>query len=174
MADNPFAMITAAHILTQQTRKNDQARYQAKQQLVRLLYQRQWDKQRIINLFTVIDWLMRLPEGLDQQLWYEIETIEQEKAMRYVTSVERIGIAKGVQQGLEQGLEQGREQGLEQGVVRGEAIALQRLLRKRFGDIPAALESTINNASLDQIECWLDGTLEAKSLDDIFGNSSAH
>ena len=113
---------------------------------------------------------MRLPEGLDQQLWYEIETIEQEKAMRYVTSVERIGIAKGVQQGLEQGL----EQGLQQGVVRGEAIALQRLLRKRFGDIPASIESTINDASLTQIEHWLDCTLEAKSLDDIFGNSSAH
>lgn len=57
---------------------------------MRLLYQRQWDKQRIIDLFTIIDWLMRLPERLNQQLWYEIENFEQEKTMRYVTSVERI------------------------------------------------------------------------------------
>lgn len=37
-ADNPFALITAAHILTQRTRKNDQERYEAKRRLVRLLY----------------------------------------------------------------------------------------------------------------------------------------
>ncbi|MFI3197386.1 MAG: cytosolic protein, partial [Methylococcaceae bacterium] len=72
-ADNSFAIVTATHILTQRTRKNDEERYQAKRLLVRLLYQRKWDKQRVIDLFSVIDWMMRLPEELEQQLWQEIE-----------------------------------------------------------------------------------------------------
>lgn len=180
IADNPFAIITAAHILTQRTRKDDQERFKAKQQLVRLLYQRQWDKQRIIDLFTVIDWLMRLPEGLDQQLWYEIETIEQEKAMRYVTSVERIGIAKGVQQGLEQGLEQGLvqglvqgvqqglEQGLEQGIVKGESKLLQKFLELRFGDLPAWVVEQLNHANEELIEQWLVKANSATDLDSVF------
>ncbi|MCX7097520.1 MAG: cytosolic protein [Methylococcales bacterium] len=103
-SDNAFALITAAHILTQQTRNKNQARYQAKLRLVRLLYQRHWDKQRVINLFRVVDWLMKLPESLGQQLWQEIETIEESAKMQYITSVERLGIAKGRVEGRLEGL----------------------------------------------------------------------
>jgi len=94
-SDNAFALITVAHILTQQTRKQEQARFEAKLKLIRMLYQRQWNKQRVIDLFVVVDWLMKLPEWLDQQVWQEIETIEESEKMQYITSVEKIGIAKG-------------------------------------------------------------------------------
>ena len=49
-SDNVFGWITAAHILTQKTRKQHQERYAAKIRLVRILYQRHWEKQRIIDL----------------------------------------------------------------------------------------------------------------------------
>ena len=42
-----------------------QKRYEAKLRLSRILYQRHWDKQRIIDLFCVVDWLMQLPEWLN-------------------------------------------------------------------------------------------------------------
>jgi hypothetical protein len=70
-SENSFAIVTATHILTQRTRNNVGERYKAKQLLVRMLYQRKWDKQRVIDLFRVIDWMMRLPEELELQLWYE-------------------------------------------------------------------------------------------------------
>jgi hypothetical protein len=38
-----------------------EARYQAKRTLVRLLYQHGWERQRILDLFAVLDWMMRLP-----------------------------------------------------------------------------------------------------------------
>ena len=101
-ADNSFAIVTATHILTQRTRKNDQERYQAKRLLVRLLYQRKWDKQRVIDLFSVIDWMMRLPEELEQQLWQEIEILEENETMQYVTSVQRFEIAKVRQEGRQE------------------------------------------------------------------------
>ena len=48
-SDNVFGWITAAHILTKKTKKQDQERYAAKIRLLRILYQHQWDKQRIIE-----------------------------------------------------------------------------------------------------------------------------
>ena len=37
--------------------------------LVRLLYRRGWDRQRILDLFAVLDWMMRLPDVLERKLW---------------------------------------------------------------------------------------------------------
>lgn len=50
-SDNVFGWIMAAHILTQNTKKQHQERYAARLSLLRILYQHQWDKQRIIDLF---------------------------------------------------------------------------------------------------------------------------
>jgi hypothetical protein len=155
--DNAFALMTAAHILTQRTRKNDHERYQAKWQLVRLLYQRDWGKQKIIDLFHVIDWLMRLPETLEQQLWHEIETLEEQQTMRYVSSVERIGIAKGRQEGLALG-----------------AKMLSRLLEHRFGALPDATLSRVMAANEEQLNQWLSNALEAATLAAVFNDDKPH
>ena len=151
-ADNSFAIVTATHILTQRTRKNDEERYQAKRLLVRLLYQRKWDKQRVIDLFGVIDWMMRLPEELDQQLWQEIEILEENEKMQYVTSVERIGIAKGRQKGL----------------LEGEAEMLGLVLNHRFGELSDAVVNRLRHASEDQLKVWLISAISAPNLDAVF------
>jgi hypothetical protein len=43
--------------------------------------------------------MMRLPDRLEQKLWQDIAAIEGESKMRYVTSVERLAIQRGIQQG---------------------------------------------------------------------------
>jgi len=43
---NPFALVTAAHMLTQQTRKPPELRAEAKWRLAQVLYTRNWDAQR--------------------------------------------------------------------------------------------------------------------------------
>jgi len=72
---NPFALVTVAHLRTRQTKSDPQARYQAKLGLVRSLYRQGWDRQRVLDLFAVIDWMMRLPDALEQRLWQDIEVI---------------------------------------------------------------------------------------------------
>jgi hypothetical protein len=155
-------VVTATHILTQRTRKNDEERYKAKQLLVRLLYQRKWDKQRVIDLFRVIDWMMRLPEELGQQLWQEIETIEENEKMQYVTSVERFKIAKE------------RQEGLQEGLLKGEAEMLDLMLRHRFGDLPDAVVNRLRHASEDQLKEWLINAISAPTLDTIFNDGTTH
>jgi hypothetical protein len=65
---NPFALVTAAHLMTLRTRHDDDRRFAAKRQLVKLLYAQGWDRQRVINLFTIIDWMLALPKLLEQQV----------------------------------------------------------------------------------------------------------
>lgn len=161
-ADNVFAVVTATHILTQRTRKNDDERYEAKRRLLRLLYQRYWDKQKVIDLFHVIDWMMRLPEALEQQLWYEIEAIEGSKKMHYVTSVEKIGIAKG------------RQEGRQEGLLEGEAKMLSIMLQHRFGELPEAAIEKLTHSNEEQLKKWLISAISASTLDAVFNDDMAH
>jgi hypothetical protein len=135
-------------------------------------YRRGWDRQRILDLFAVLDWMMRLPEVLEQQLWHEIETLEGETKMPYVTSIERMAIQRGLKQGLEQGLEkgleQGRQQGLHQGKLEGEAAVLERQLTKRFGSLSEEVRSRLHTASLEQLETWAECILDAPTLEAVF------
>ncbi|MEI6066654.1 MAG: cytosolic protein [Methylococcaceae bacterium] len=166
VADNAFAVVTAAHILTRRTRKNDEERYQAKRQLVRLLYQRNRNKQQVIDLFRVIDWLMRLPEALEQQLWQEIETFEENKQMQYVTSIEKFRIAKGRQEG--------HQEGRQEGLLEGEAEMLGLMLRHRFGALSDTAINRLNSASEAQLKDWLISALSAPSLDAVFNEGVSH
>ena len=168
LQDNAFAMITAAHILTQQTRKQHKKRFDAKLRLVRILYQRYRNKQRIIDLFAVMDWLMKLPEGLDQQLWREIETIEENDKMQYITSVERMGIAKGRVEGRNEGRLEGRTEGRLEGRNEGRLEGESQLLRNRFGSLPAWALDRLNSAAEAEMECWAEAVLTAPTLEAIF------
>lgn len=144
---NPFALVTAAHLLTQQTRSNQAGRYAAKWRLARLLYQRQWDRQRIIDLFAIIDWMMRLPDDLERQLWQQLEILERNKHMPYITSVERFGIEKGVQQGA--------------------AGLLLRLIERRFGPLDDSTRARVAEADSDQLLEWSERIFDAQTLSDV-------
>jgi len=54
-SSNPFALVTAAHLRTRQTKNDPRARYRAKLDLVRLLYRQGWNRQRILDLFAILD-----------------------------------------------------------------------------------------------------------------------
>lgn len=171
---NPFALVTLAHLQTRATRKDPQARFDAKWKLVKLLYGRGWDKQRIIDLLFVIDWMMALPDTLKKQLWQNIQQLEQEKRMAYVSSFEQIGMEIGMEKGMEigmgKGIEIGMGKGLTKGLQTGEALSLQRLLTKRFGPLPPSMIATIETANIDAIEVWFDRAIDAPSLSVVFAH----
>jgi hypothetical protein len=116
---NPFATVVMAHLRAQETQANPEARKAAKWQLLRRLYEQGTARVDILNLFRFIDWVMGLPEALEEALWHEIVEYEEAKRMPYVTSGERIGMRKGMEQGIQQGIEQGRRQGLFDGITLG-------------------------------------------------------
>ncbi len=122
--------------------------------LIRRLYERGFEREDIIQLFHFIDWVMALPEELEQEVWEEIQAYEREQRMPYISSVERIGLTKGLQQGLEQG----RQQALR---------ILLRLMEGRFGSIPSSLQAQLQALSVVQLEELVDTVLAADSLEQL-------
>ncbi len=70
-------------------------RFESKLRFTRSLYIRGWSREKIIELFHFIDWIMQLPSELEDKLWVEINKIEEEGKMPYISSVERIGYRQG-------------------------------------------------------------------------------
>jgi flagellar biosynthesis/type III secretory pathway protein FliH len=112
-SSNPFATVVMAHLKAKETRQNDQGRKRWKLDLTKRLYEKGYQREDIINLFRFIDWVMRLPERLENSFWQEFTQYEEEKKMPYITSVERRGIEQGKKEGKREGLIEGIEMGLE-------------------------------------------------------------
>lgn len=111
---NPFAIVVMAHLKALETRDNRNQRKEWKLTLTRRLYEQGYEREDIINLFQFVDWIMSLPQILEQEFWQEVIQLEEERRMPYITSVERIGIQKGIEQGIQQGIEQERQQSRQQ------------------------------------------------------------
>ena len=107
---------------------------------------------------------MQLPEWLNNQVWQELETIEENKKVQYITSVERIGIAKGMATGMAKGVEKGRVEGR----VEGQSRLLRRQLERRFGVLPSWATEQLANASEQQLEAWGEAILTAPTLEAVF------
>lgn len=95
-SENPFAAVIVAHLMTLKTANQPLDRCQWKLRILRALYRRGIAPNQLRQLFRVIDWLMQLPPAIEQQFWQELEQIESETNMPYVTSVERMGREKGL------------------------------------------------------------------------------
>ena len=162
---NPFALVTAAHLSALRTRGDAPRRYAAKRELVRLLYRQGWDRQRVIDPFTIIDWMLALPKPLERRVWQDIEEIERKAQMKYVTSVERLAIERG----MARGKAEGKAEGMAEGRTEGRIETLTRLLTRRFGPLPEWALTRLQSATPDQLDQWTDGVLEAQTLSEVFG-----
>ncbi|MFZ4802884.1 MAG: hypothetical protein ACOYLR_13270, partial [Chlorobium sp.] len=83
-------------------------------------------------------------------------TIEEGKKVQYITSVERIGMARG------------EVIGMEKGVVIGSAGLLRRLLEHRFGVLPEWALGALSGASEQELDAWGVAVLTAPTLEAVF------
>ncbi len=150
--NNPFAIVVMAHLKTIETRKEPERRFRWKLNLIKMLYQRGYSKLNVLNLFRFIDWIMALPEEMEDDFDQKVTEYKEERKMRYVTHIERMGIKKG------------REQGLQQEAYK--LVALQ--LKTRFGAIPKWVEEKLSNAATEELENWGVRLISAKDIEDVF------
>ncbi|HGJ66723.1 TPA: hypothetical protein ENS27_15280, partial [bacterium] len=78
-SQNPFAIVVMAHLKAQETSNSGEDRRKWKFYLARLLYERGYKREDIIQLLKFIDWIMKLPENLDIKFWQEVQQLEEEK-----------------------------------------------------------------------------------------------
>ena len=101
-----------AQLKALETRQVPPQRWQWKVRLIKGLYERGRSAQQIRQLFRLIDWMLVLPEELEQSFRKEIHRFEEERRMPYVTSVERLARQEGRQEGRQVGRQEGRQRGL--------------------------------------------------------------
>jgi len=77
--------------------------------------------------------------------------------------------SRGMERGLQQGLREGRQEGRQEGIAQGERELLLRLLRLRFGELPAAVRERVAAAQTPELDRWAEQLLAAASLDEVFG-----
>ena len=76
-----------AHLKALETVGDNELRYRWKLLLIKRLYKLGYGREDVVRLFQFIDWAMSLPDELEEGLWREIQKIEEETRMEYVTSV---------------------------------------------------------------------------------------
>jgi hypothetical protein len=131
-SNNPFAVMVAAHLTSQETRGDGTRRYEGKLRIAKSLYRRGYGRQDILELFRLIDWMVNLPEAAEQEFKKEIQRFEEKNRMPYVTSFERLARKEGISQGIAEGiLQKGREDVIE-------------VLDVRFGEVPSEVVEKIN------------------------------
>ncbi len=130
---NPFAVIIMAHLKTKATTGKPQEREQWKWSLARGLYDRGYDREKIIKLFQVIDRMMALPQELQQSFEDKLTRYEEERQMPLLSRMEE----RGLEQGTRQGLEQGTRQTLQSNII--------RILQIRFEIVSTELINAINS-----------------------------
>ncbi len=143
---NPFAIVTLAHLKVRETRKDPLQRYEWKWRITRALYERGYLKQEIIDLFLFIDWIMTLPEELNERFEQQLTEYHEEVKMKYVSTVERIRIKRSK-------LETARE-------MVTEALAV------RFSAIPEHILASISQVeNQDALKCLLKQAILTPSID---------
>jgi len=134
-SDNPFASVLMAQLRAIQTRKNASARYEARWDITRRLYERGYNKEQIRDIFAFMDWIMHLPKRLEEDFRLRLRNLEEVKKMPYMTYIER--------KGKEEGRREGRTIGLKQGAVQEARQALINILTARFGRQASSLRPRI-------------------------------
>ena len=174
-SSNPFALITLAYLQTRKTVAEPALRRHWKMRIVRALYQQNYTAEEVRLLFRAIDWMMQLEPEQEIIFMTELEELEAESGMPYVTSVERIAMGRGRQEGLQEGLQAGRQEGRQEGLRAGRqegrqeglAFLLATQLACRFGQVPEWAALRLKAAAPEALERWGKRIFEAQSLEEL-------
>ncbi len=159
-SDNPFAWLTLAWLQTRATRGDMGRRLGVKFGLIRALFRQFGDTPERHDFLRVMDWMMTLPEELEQRLDNMIENFEAEKKVEYVDSIIRIRMERQKKAALMQGEQKGRQE--------GRANTLVDILEQRFGTVPGQISEKIKQAGEADLRTWVSRALSAPDLETVF------
>ncbi len=176
---NPFALATRIHLEYMAARKKNKRRLTRledanqsllylKLELTRQLKTHGHSSLQIQSLFMFLDWIILLPEGLDEVYYKESRKVLEDSAMGFISTPERIGLRRGLKEGMERGIEKGIEKGITQGQRAAEQAILIRLLEHKFSlseEEKAFIRSVENTQALERaLDSIIDATDKAQVL----------
>ncbi len=133
---NPFAVMIMAHLKTKATQGQPQQRQHWKWELIRGLFERGYDKEDIRQLFRLLDWMMTLPDELQNRFEEQVNRYQEDRKVPLLSHMELRAQKAGIEVGS---LQTARESVLDN-------------LDVRFGAVPAELADAV--AKIEDLE-WL-------------------
>jgi hypothetical protein len=142
-----FAIVVMALPRLIETRRNPRRRLEWKLTLTKMLYERGYDERTIIDLFRFLDWLMFLPEGLQQSYRGEVERYGEEKKMPYIWTIEGQAQLKGQ--------------------MEGRLETTTDLLQQKFGALDEKIKSSLHELTYEQLKQLTGLLLKLDSVDQL-------
>ena len=146
---NPFAIMVLYQLIALKY-KNKNKRLNAKVQIMRLGNQYGYSREMMGILLYLIDWVITLPEDLQDEYYEEVKKMETEAKERFVSIYEIMG--------------------KKEGLAEGQVNILLKQMSHKFNNIPDAIVDRVKSASLDQIEAWSINFINAQTIDEVFGD----
>lgn len=165
--DNPFGLLIAAQ-LTAKLIKDGKNRVDNLIGYYRLAAQKKLPREQVVQLVVFLEWIVALPEDLTPYYNEQLEHLEEDSKMTYISIIERQGIQKGLEQGIEKGIEKGVEQGIGQGRISTLQGTLQKLLQLKFGEPATEYEQRVLQAEEAELTLWTERVLFAERIKDVF------
>ena len=137
-SSNPFALATIAFLRYSEEKGSLKRLYEAKKELLTVLFEKNFSKRYIQALFKFIDWLLQLPEALEWKIENEIYEVTGGKTtMPYVTSWERMAAKRAAVKAKKEDAEKMLEEGLDIAQI----IRITGLTKEKVHQIKDELES---------------------------------
>ncbi|MFA7482731.1 MAG: transposase [Vulcanimicrobiota bacterium] len=92
---NPFAHLVAATLYNHLHKPGTKAREDGKYSLVTALHELGLKRKEIVEFYSFIDQILRLSANQEKNFKLKLQKFEKERKMRYITSIERLGLEKG-------------------------------------------------------------------------------
>jgi len=182
--DNPFGIAVAAHLAALATTRRPDTRLTQRLVLYRAMRRKGLSQAKAGALVTFMDWILDLPEDLDDRFWNEVKVEEELEPMRYMTRMEERAEERGMQEGKALGVEEGKALGVEEGkalgVEEGKALgllvgkaagmrdSLLFLLEGKFGAVPADVRERIDRIEdTGRLAALIGRVLDVKSLKEM-------
>ena len=138
-----------AHLIALRWRRDSPHRRRGKLELLRHLNRDDFDRETLHQLLRLTDWLLPLSPPQEHSFRQELQKLQPEKIMPFVTSFERFA----------------RQEGLHTGQIEALKEAIRDMLSTRFNQVPPELAVRLESCTdLGQLRHWLRHAAAAPDL----------
>ncbi len=165
---NPFGIAVSAHLASLATRGQPEGRMQQRLALYRAMRRMGVSQEQASALITFMDWVLELPEELDDRFWSEVREEEGGETMQYMSRFEQKAVARGRQEGVAVGRQEGRQEGVVLGRRDGLIRAIELGVELRFGVGALGLMDHIRGiTSIEALQRITDHIKDARSPEEL-------
>ena len=151
-----FAFATLAQLRKIEAGRDVRRRYECKLELADQLYRVELSREDVLKRFRFLDFILKLPRPLAIRYRQDIDRIEEERHMPYMTSMERLAREEGI------------EKGIEEGALREARDLIRQTIEVRFGHVPEPIGKWLDQCDdIESLRTFHQHALKANSVTDL-------